>query len=449
MITRREFFGAAIAATATTGFSLAPPRSMNPSAGSREFSKLFTAANRNSELSIQCTLTPRAAQRPVEIETLDSAQIVHCWADLFQHWLNADKYKFFFIDLPLPLSINQLTSSNYQAMIERLDIVHWTPPPLANQTVPNAYVTVSIPRSMYQVGSPQRSEQYCVALDGIDATVPEVAAHVCSAGFAAGLACRLTLQHLLQDASGLPVFGVRPSQKAKLQSGTIITRGAEDWNTFVERITRDAPFEAAGIFHGWQAGSELSLLAGSDVKIRNAVWSLLKSRFSWDEIGELCGYAFNYITGYLRCQAVLAKFEKTRQPFTSANVVAAMREDDNIIEVGKVLSDLYGKLLEQLINVYSTNQTAGRKFEKLLVGFQRGQLRASSVVFQQALSLGYGIGYRDGFQDGYARGYADGYAAGYSAGEDNSSFSFGGFFKAIGDVASIVGSVAEIVAYFA
>jgi len=143
----------------------------------------------------------------------------------------------------------------------------------------------------------------------------------------------------------------------------------------------------------------------------------------------------------MRCQDVLNRFTATRQPFTPANVIAALKADDQIGTTENILCALYAKLLRNLVSVTNSNPAAGKHFRQLLEGFQRGQLRASELVFQNALSLGYGLGYRDGFEAGYARGYADGYNDGYDAA--NSSF-WSRLFNAISDVATIASAVETI-----
>jgi hypothetical protein len=73
-----------------------------------------------------------------------------------------------------------------------------------------------------------------------------------------------------------------------------------------------------------------------------AAWSLLKNRFGCEEIGDLTGYALNYIVGYLRCRSVLKAGEGGKN---ITEIMKSLSTDEESRSAEEIVSSFFSALI--------------------------------------------------------------------------------------------------------
>lgn len=353
-------------------------------------------------------------------------------------WDKAGAYAFYLLDLPgrdLAIVDNNVAEVDGLAKQEKV----WQP---YDAKSAKARIVLSVPPLM--VTLPPRY-RICVSLDSLGVVVPASAAHIVSASFIPGLVARLMLAKFGDRSSEnfLTELDLLAPQKEQLVTG--YGNSADSFEKQFTLISAAKPLQASGFFLGWNAGGDLK---GASPAVVSAIWNLLRSRFTWDELGELTAYGLSYALGFMRVQVVL---EAANTPAgggvlaSPQDVLNKLRDDPRIGELGRAVGALFKSLADAFLEA-KIGQSVGKaqleSFRDFLVGYQLGGLHAAEDVFVDVLRVGYGIGYSDGFRVGYTKGYADGYKAGYKKGKKTN------WGQVLSDVATIAKTVGTIVSIF-
>jgi len=356
-------------------------------------------------------------------------------------WDGCRDFQFFLLELAKKIDYTTSLGADYDK-IKKLAGEQYPYHPFPDVRMPDGNspsIRVSIPPTMASAANIETFNQFCITLDGyVGVTVPMRAAEVVSGSFITGLVTRLVLEMSTKRGDD-DLSGIRYKRKIETDRSRWISPGNSKMEDFLRKISQDGLLTTAGIFHGWTFGGNLARRA--DPAYTAIMWKLLKSRFSWAEIGDLTGYGLNYLIGFLRCQLALSTVEKGGTADLN-KIRELLIKDERTHDTEKVVCDFFDAFLSLAPAILGSR--ARSPFLDFVKGFQRGGLRSSEAVFVLALNAGYGIGYRDGYQAGYARGYADGYAAGY---EDGTS-TVGGIFQGLVKEISNFETAATVVSFF-
>jgi len=167
-------------------------------------------------------------------------------------------------------------------------------------------------------------------------------------------------------------------------------------------LLRDQNLQAAGLLWGWKAAGELDELKGNDAVVLNAVWKLIKARFSAEQMGKMTAYTLNYLVGYVKVATLrAAKAAQANQPvrgnFTRDDdtILAALSSDKNVKEAKYLLALLHDVFLAEFHCVAVDNNMNVAKKKKVLAfsfaflrGFQAGSVKASDDIFLVAYKIG-------------------------------------------------------------
>jgi hypothetical protein len=367
--------------------------------------------------------------------------------------------------------------------------------------------------------------QVFVYLDKHQCWVPFQTASLLSTLFVSGLAARLLLDayntkwqtinppkpaalnlSFSPPAQGKPYsIDTWTDETIKLIATTLTTQ--KNWNNWATapkpyqstdfkqclNFMTDASMQVAAIMMGWRAGDSVVAAGGADTK---NIMQLLRSIYTVYHLGEIIGYIFPYLSGFLKNErtAIVAKGVDPKTNPDPGQLVAPTHVSDiynnlqqhngaardykkNKDAVFSIQSDFCELIVGEfyMINVKPINanytiamqQQALTYYGDFLNGIFQGMSNGVDVmlseVFQQAFIGGYDdgyvTGYANGFRDGYSQGYAsgyqagyaNGYSAGYADGQDSWSQltnivqSVGGGLQSLGSVLGDLGTVGSVV----
>jgi hypothetical protein len=373
-----------------------------------------SASNREQRFTTPSQLL--ATSQPAE--PLEEIQIGE-QLTLLSSWREWDTYAYAMLALPKPLRLRQQIGQRYD------ELAGGSKQYPAYTSAPRAQYRASICSGLKELFKSNRDFAICITLDGLLQEVPIEAAEVYASNFANGLVTRLMLDGFLQhwakmgakvDPADLDIFV--PSNGRVDLSIFSTPNGYDTGNplSHLDDLLKDNSLQAAGILWGWQAGSSLAGLRGGDQKYRAAVWKLIKTRYSSEQIGTMVGYTLSYVVAYAQTQK--ARQEAGGGPLAPGDILKKAATDPQIVFGKKLLGRIQELLLLDFYvsSVKSKDPKQVDIYFAFIRGYVKGITQASDAIFDYVFTVAYGIGYSDGFRDGYAKGYRDGWHDGYAAG---------------------------------
>ncbi len=274
-----------------------------------------------------------------------------------------------------------------------------------------------------------------VRLEGFGNLVPIPVAEVVEASFVNGLVTRLLLgeyQRMWKKNLNLS-FATNSAFNAIIgdafvQPANYSAPNPAEFSAAVKSILANNPVQPVSLLYGWKAGDDLDALVGTDVKYREAVWKLLGSRFSIQDMGRMVAFTLTYLSGYSKNQRIVAIInggtaDAVKDP---TKILDNLASDPNITTAKNMMSGFIQNIIAEMY-VISRNTTMEAGERDKLVGLYYGFIKgltsgasdAADQVYLDVFKLAYGLGYQTGFRDGYAEGYAAGYKDGYAVGYKN------------------------------
>jgi hypothetical protein len=207
--------------------------------------------------------------------------------------------------------------------------------------------------------------------------------------------------------------------------------GSQNYITCLSYYT-EASLQAVGIVMGWLAGDALTSDPTNNqlLQCQQAIWTLLNSKYTQQQLGAIMGYTFSYLSGFIlseRTQAMISGASippaPDNNPSTapqailnalSVNLMNTLKPIQNNV-VG-LASAFFSFVLAEFYAISNNNLASAAKYEVFIEGFQQGLMRGADVQYQQLFEQGYQLGYTNGFRDGYSQGYSAGWTAGYAVG---------------------------------
>ena len=301
-------------------------------------------------------------------------------------------------------------------------------------------------------GAPFQPAAVFVEMDPFGAFVPVTAAHIFETAFINGLVTRLVLEQYVAFWKGLPgstininlngglggAAGSGPLAAFSLAASYPAGKGLNDDLTTLMQQNPIPPF---GMIFGWQAATELlnaDKANGPTKPFTHAIWQLVNSRHSLEEIGRMTAYTLQYMSGFALNERLMAIGNGTTVPpqvtIPGAQAVssspgappslAQFLASSPTFHSSKVFLVNFTKVLLGEYYAVSQNTTlnAADKLNLLtqyyyfIRGFQSGIIKASDRMFIEIGGTAYLIGYEQGYRDGFSAGYVAGWTAGYATG---------------------------------
>jgi hypothetical protein len=267
--------------------------------------------------------------------------------NILSAWREWPTYAYALLALPAPLQLRQQLGQRYD------DVAAGSKQYSVYASAPNAQYRASVcPELKNKFNRSNRDFEICITLDGLLQDVPIEASEVYASNFANGLVTRLMLDEFLQhwakmgakvESSDLDIF-VPAYGRVDLSVFSMFSGyDANKPLTHLDDLLKDNSLQAAGILWGWQAGSSLSGLRGDDSKYRAAVWKLIKTRYSPEQIGTMAGYTLSYVIAYAQTQK--ARQEAGGASITVDNILKKAATDPQIVTGKKLLARIQELLL--------------------------------------------------------------------------------------------------------
>jgi hypothetical protein len=249
---------------------------------------------------------------------------------------------------------------------------------------------------------------------------------------------------------------------AHLQSATSWNEARDDKkNPDYERCLSaltDSTLQMAGIVLGWEAGDALSAMpADPGDKIRTAIWSLLNSQFTTQQLGMAVAYTLSFIAGYIATERNINVVEgkpADRALPDPTNIGAVHNKLGEHIRCGNhrhnAAFDIANRFFALVVaesyivandehyedDTKEDQGEASRAYQAFIIGFERGLASGAEEIFDELFKDGYSLGYSAGWQDGYR--------AGYKANSNQPTW-LGSLQSIIGDVHGALGDLTTLV----
>ena len=368
-------------------------------------------------------------------------------ADCKQHldrlfkWTKSESYQYYLFMLAQPVKISEQYAVQAAGLKSDQDRLFVNP---YNKELPpdkksGPCITISYPTQFKPFPN---NNGICVHLDGIGKPVPVQAAEVMAGGFAQGFVTRMVLGEYVrawnEKGAGIPIDSLNfasnwnpslPSEKdiekfADLNSYLVGDKNKKlQYDVGLANLLRTNNLQAVGLLYGWKAASELD--AFRDAKNGDKVYfdtalSLVKKRFSPEEIGGITSYTLHYLLGYTRIVSERQKPGAAVPPAANNDqILARLEKDEDVTKSMNFINLFYGVMLDEYQAIMTSakrTETETKKMQAYYHSFLKGFHAGSTKAVDDIAILGYQTGYRDGFKDGYSRGYAAGLVDGYAAG---------------------------------
>jgi hypothetical protein len=171
-------------------------------------------------------------------------------------------------------------------------------------------------------------------------------------------------------------------------------------------MLRKANVQPIGILYGWQCADDMRK-AGNAQELDDAVFALVRSRFTARQTAKIAAYAISFLEGWSRGTS---EIQQGRPRIYSADTILEELSSQNAANEQRLCELLFKDMLTSYSMAVLKDRDCAetRILRDCVEGFYEGTVSASDELFQVAYDLGFDAGYQKGFKEGYAAGYSAG-----------------------------------------